>query len=181
MGTVTSIKAHHIAVAYQVEKVKSRFVVMKNMYVFRKQFPLILAFAVTIHKSQGMSLNCGMMELSDQAYVALSRVHLIAFKPESVMVSTKCLHEINRLRQTYHPDLPQYTVPSAQQAPQTHKRSLTRYLLSFPSPPKQKRVVSSGTKRKREPQSDDKQSPPEKKMFTSCSVDTRPEIPSRYR
>ena len=201
VGTVISIKAHHIAVqfdnvpeAYQVEKVKSRFVVMKKIYVFRKQFPLILAFAVTIHKCQGLSLDCGMMELSDQvfspgmAYVALSRVkqlenlHLIAFKPESVMVSTKCLHEINRLRQTYRPDLPQYTVPSAQQAPQTRKRSLTGSLLSFPPPPKQKRVVvSSGTKRKLEPQSDDKQSPPEKKRCTSGSVDTRPEVPSRYR
>ena len=201
IGSVISIKAHHIAVqfdnipeAYQVEKVKSRFVVMKKIYVFRKQFPLILAFAVTIHKCQGLSLDCGMMELSDQvyspgmAYVALSPVkqlenlHLIAFKPESVMVSTKCLHEINRLRQTYRPDLPQYTVPSAQQAPQTRKRSLTGSLLSFPPPPKQKRVVvSSGTKRKLEPQSGDKQSPPEKKRCTSGSVDTRPEVQSRYR
>ena len=113
VGTVISIKAHHIAVrfdnvpeAYQVEKVKSRFVVMKKIYVFRKHFPLILAFAVTIHKCQGLSLDCGMMELSDQvfipsmAYVALSRVkqlenlHPIAFKPESVMVSTKCLHAV---------------------------------------------------------------------------------------
>ena len=89
------------------------------------------------------------------------------------MVSTKCLHEINRLRQTYRPDLSQYTVPSAQQAPQTRKWSLTGSLLSFAPPPKQKRVVvSSGTKRKLEPQSDDKQSPPEKKRCTSGSVDT---------
>ena len=100
-----------------------------------------------------------MMELSDQvfspgmAYVALSRekqlenLHLIAFKPESVMVSTKCLREINRLRQTYRPDP---SVSSAQQAPQTRKRSLSGSLLSFPPPPKQKKVhvvVSSGTKR----------------------------------
>ena len=87
VGTVISIKAHHIAVqfdnipeTYQVEKVKSRFVVLKNIYVFRKQFPLILGFAVTIHKCQGLSLDCGMMELSDQVfspgmvYVALSHV-----------------------------------------------------------------------------------------------------------
>ena len=84
-----------------MEKVKSRFVIFKKVFVFRKQFPLILAFAVTIHKCQGLSLNCAMMDLSDQvfcdgmAYVALSRVkqlenlHLIAFTPQSIKVSTK--------------------------------------------------------------------------------------------
>ena len=87
LGTVVSIKAHHIAVRfdnipepYRVEKVKSKFMVLKKIFVYRKQFPLILAFAVTIHKCQGLSLDCAMMELSDQvfspgmAYVALSRV-----------------------------------------------------------------------------------------------------------
>ena len=66
---------------------------LKKIFVYRKQFPLILAFAVTIHKCQGLSLDCAMMELSDKvfspgmAYIALSRVkqlenlHLIAFKP----------------------------------------------------------------------------------------------------
>ena len=97
------IKAYHIAVQfdhvpapYQVEKVKSKF---KKYIVFRKQFPLIVAFAVTIHKCQGLLLECAMMDLSDQvfipgmAYVALSRVkeienlHLIAFNPQSIMVS----------------------------------------------------------------------------------------------
>ena len=66
VGTVISIKARHIEVQfdnipqpYQVEKVKSKFVIL---YVFRKQFPLILAFAVTIHKCQGLSLDCAMMK-----------------------------------------------------------------------------------------------------------------------
>ena len=64
---------------------------MKKIYVYRKQFPLILAFAVTEHKCQGLSLDCALMDLSEQvfcagmAYMALSRVkqlenlHLIAF------------------------------------------------------------------------------------------------------
>ena len=64
---------------------------------------MILAFAVTIHKCQGLSLDCAMMDLSEQVftpgmeYVALSCVkqlknlHLIAFNPQSVKVSTECL------------------------------------------------------------------------------------------
>ena len=43
--TVVSIKAHHIAVRfdnvpepYRVEKVKSKFMVLKKIFVYRKQF-----------------------------------------------------------------------------------------------------------------------------------------------
>ena len=116
IGTVLSIRQDHIMVQfdhisepYDVEKVKSRFIVMKNYYVYRKQFPLILAYAVTIHKCQGLSLDCAIVDLSDKvfsagmAYVAVSRVrtleglHLVAFEPKSIMVSTSCLKEVNRL------------------------------------------------------------------------------------
>ena len=54
--------------------------IMKKMYVHRKQFPLILAFDVTVHKCQGLSLDCVIMDLSNEVfcpgmtYVALSRV-----------------------------------------------------------------------------------------------------------
>ena len=72
-----------------------------------------------------LSLDCAVMDLSDNvfspgmAYVALSHVrtlagvHLIAFSPASIMVSTKSLEEINRLRQLYHKNLPVYTLPNA--------------------------------------------------------------------
>ena len=97
--------------------------VMKNFYVYRKQFPLILAYAVTIQKCQGLSLNCAIVDLSDQvfsagmAYIALSRVqslsglHLAAFNPKFIMVSKSCLTEVNHLRDTYRKDLPQYSLP----------------------------------------------------------------------
>ena len=78
------------------------------------------------------------------AYVALSRVkqlknlHLIAFQPESIKASPKCLHEINRLRQTYRPDLPQYTVKSNDSRTQKKKRKLTAHVCTMPDLKKQK-------------------------------------------
>ena len=51
------------------------------------------------------------------AYVALSRVYslsglyLAAFDPKSIMVNHSCLKEVNRLREAYKNDLPQYPVP----------------------------------------------------------------------
>uniref|UniRef100_A0A1X7V3W3 ATP-dependent DNA helicase n=1 Tax=Amphimedon queenslandica TaxID=400682 RepID=A0A1X7V3W3_AMPQE len=49
-----------------------------------RQFPLILAFAVTIHKCQGLSLDNAIIDLSDNmfsagmAYVALSLVRMLS-------------------------------------------------------------------------------------------------------
>ena len=113
---------------------------MKNFYVYREQFPLILAYAVTIHihKCQGLSLDCAIVDLSDKvfsagmAYVALSRVrslaglHLSAFDPKSIIVSTSCLQEANRLREAYRKDLPLYQMPSkVQPSSSGRKRKLT--------------------------------------------------------
>ena len=87
IGTVVAICVHkvtvkfdHMSTEYEVGKVKSRFLVMPRVYVYRQQFLLILVYAVTIHKCQDLSLNCAMMDLYDSvlspgmAYVALSRV-----------------------------------------------------------------------------------------------------------
>ena len=66
--------------------------------VVREQFPLILAWAVTIHRVQGMTLSTNVYVYMDssffaqgQAYVALSRVkaynqlHLLSFDPHSAI------------------------------------------------------------------------------------------------
>ena len=44
------------------------FMVMKNFYSYCKQFPLILAYAVTIHKCQGLSLDCAIVDLSEEVF-----------------------------------------------------------------------------------------------------------------
>ena len=86
--------------------------------MYRKQFPLILAFAVTVHTCQGLSLDCAIVDLSSDifatgmAYVAMSRVktlaglYLLAFEPKSIKVSKECTEEVNRLRKLFRSDIP---------------------------------------------------------------------------
>uniref|UniRef100_A0A1X7U0V1 ATP-dependent DNA helicase n=1 Tax=Amphimedon queenslandica TaxID=400682 RepID=A0A1X7U0V1_AMPQE len=83
----------------------------KTLSIHRKQFPLILSYAITIHKCQVLSLDTAIMDLSTDvlgdgmAYVALSRVrtinglHLLSLDALSVKVSSNPgINEINRLR-----------------------------------------------------------------------------------
>ena len=102
-GTVTAVgkkavtvKFDHDEKEHAVEKVKSRFFVMKNFSVYRKQFPLILAYAVTIHKSQGLSLDCAILDLSDNVFSpgihsALACTH--EFDQDSIFVCSKSLQD----------------------------------------------------------------------------------------
>ena len=101
--------------------------------MYRKQFPLILAYSVTIHKCQGLSLDCAIVDLSCEvfsdgmAYVALSRVRsldglfITTFDPQSIRVSMSSLGEVNCLRKTYRPDLPLHDIPHVPR----RKRKLT--------------------------------------------------------
>ena len=60
-----SVQFDHMTEPYNVEMVKCKFMIIKNFYVYRKQYPLVLAYAVTIHKCQGLSLDCAIVDLSD--------------------------------------------------------------------------------------------------------------------
>ena len=66
-----------------VEAMEWEFIINDNVTIVRKQVPLILSWAVTIHKCQGASLDCVEVDLGDsifahgQAYTALSRVRTL--------------------------------------------------------------------------------------------------------
>ena len=82
---------------------------------------------------QGLSLDCAIVDLSDKvfsagmAHVALSRVisltrlHLSAFDPSLVVVSTSCLEEVNRSRESFRNDLPLYQMPPKAKPNRKHK------------------------------------------------------------
>ena len=129
IGTVCYISSLHVTVKFDyitepcaIKMVRSKFLLLKSFHVYRKQFPLILAYAVTIHKCQGLSLDCAIVDLSSKvfcagmAYVALSRVrslaglHLTEFDPSSVIVCNASLEEANRLRSLFKSDLPCYEI-----------------------------------------------------------------------
>ena len=63
------------------------------------------------------------------AYVAISRVrtlaglHLLAFDPRSIKVSTECVQEFNRLIQQFKPDLLPITLSNDESKPTIHKLS----------------------------------------------------------
>jgi len=101
---------------YFIERVSVKFKVMDRAYVIRKQFPLSLSYGITIHKSQGLSLQNAIMDIGNsifsygQVYVALSRVtsldglHLINYDPSSVIASEEVIIEYNRLKQIHKPE-----------------------------------------------------------------------------
>ena len=52
-ATCVTVKFDHGSSLYHVEMVRSRLIVVKNHYIYRKQFPLILSYAVTIPQVSG--------------------------------------------------------------------------------------------------------------------------------
>lgn len=95
---------------FQIDRISVDFEVCKGVTVKRQQFPLCLAYAITIHKSQGLSLDSVLTDIgttcfqSAMAYVALSRckqlsnLYLITFDPSVISAKKEAVFEYNRLR-----------------------------------------------------------------------------------
>jgi len=114
-GTVTKIEVDKITVkkepGREVAVDKSSFSMLDaegNVTATAIQFPLALAYATTIHKSQGATLDelwCDLRSLWEpgQAYVALSRLRtaeglkLVGWNPRSIIVDPKVLEFYQRL------------------------------------------------------------------------------------
>lgn len=81
---------------------------LDNARVVLQQIPLMLAYSITIHKSQSLSLDNAVLDLADcfcnhMVYVALSRVrslsglYLKSFNPKKITVNPKLLEFINTI------------------------------------------------------------------------------------
>jgi len=100
-----------------IERISVDFNVCKGITVKRQQFPLCLCYGMTIHKSQGLSLDCVVTDLgmtcfqSAMAYVALSRcrrlsnLYLINFEPSVISAKKEAIFEYNRLRSTVNMEI----------------------------------------------------------------------------
>ncbi|CAH1232472.1 PIF1 [Branchiostoma lanceolatum] len=112
----------------------------RSVQVQRTQFPLSLAWACTIHKVQGKTLDKIVVSTEGkgpcfpgQAYVALSRVkslnglYLLTFEASAISVNLDVLKEMDRLQQELVPMAPQPSSTS------THNTCLNIKLLNIRS------------------------------------------------
>ena len=109
VATKILIKFDGIEKIQAIERIERKFQVYPKCYVYRKMFPLINSYAMTIHKSQSLSLPCVFADLGDKifadgmTYVAVSRclkhkgLYLMNFNPAKVVASEKACREYSRL------------------------------------------------------------------------------------
>lgn len=118
-GVITDIETDKITVkkdnGREVQVDKASFALQDaegNIMASVIQFPLTLAYATTIHKSQGATLDdlwCDLSSLWEpgHAYVALSRLrsseglHLIGWSPRSIIVDPKVLDFYKQLERNH--------------------------------------------------------------------------------
>ena len=94
-----------------IQPIYAHFYRKEGTLLQRTQIPLILCWAATVHKVQGLSLDAAVMDLGKDvlepgmAYVALSRLRtlnglaLLNFQPKKITANKRVHEEIARLRQ----------------------------------------------------------------------------------
>ena len=97
----------------------------------RQQIPLRLAYAITIHKAQGATLDCALIDVGDntfeygQAYVALSRVrsldclYIWELKPSAFMVHPKVKAFLDTVNEQNATDPQRFETESPQRIPRS--------------------------------------------------------------
>lgn len=138
-----NIKFDNIDAEVEIERITADFEYQKRIYASRTQFPLSLAWALTIHKTQGLSLNAVIIDLGGDifeggmAYVALSRarklcnVYLIDFYPEKLYCNFNAIHEYNRLYESANQIDKKINFFNIIPISSSNKRKLTQDLFSF--------------------------------------------------
>ena len=122
IGVITKlIDENHIEVAFPVKSGINQVIVEKITAYFnlngapaqRTQFPLQNAFALTVHKTQGITLPHATISLDEQmfangqAYVAMSRatswenLEIRSFNPDAIKVDKDMLSELSRLQHQF--------------------------------------------------------------------------------
>src|SRR5579862_7208353 len=123
IGVITKlIDENHIEVVFPVNSGINQVIVEKITTYFnmngapaqRTQFPLQNAFALTVHKTQGLTLPHTTVSLDEQmfangqTYVAISRakswknLEIRSFNQDAIKVDNEMLIELNRLQQKYN-------------------------------------------------------------------------------
>ena len=97
-----------------IEPMSVRFYGWQGTVLQRTQIPLILCWAATLHKVQGLSLDSAVLDLGKNffepgmSYVALSRVRtlngiaLVKFEPKKLYANNRVDKEMEHLRSTQH-------------------------------------------------------------------------------
>lgn len=144
----------------EIDPIKTIIPLTNEAQISRSQFPITLAYAITIHKSQGLAVSSCVVDIGEsifskgQSYVALSRVpsleglHILNFNPRSIVANEAAIIEYNRLRQMYRPELAQIEYHSSSNNFTMDKNVyLEQHLRGIIEPTEQTRSVISNKNR----------------------------------
>jgi hypothetical protein len=172
-----------------ITRFEADFESQSSVFTIREQFPVILAYAITIHKCQGLTLPKVFVEMGknihskSMAYVALSRtrkledLYLIGFNPILIECDKLCVAEYNRLRQTFnvmHKDLQQLPMFEKTNILPPKYQLMRRQKYAHLFPPKEIELVDPTTKPKGTKPRTTK--PPKGRQATATTDEQRPAL-----